>query len=1603
MNIDSSELDERGSYSRIEPAFELVRTNRPSIRNIVSVRALSGGFTEASVLVCDIDEVGEATDGSLLRGQYIVKISEARADPQSQMHLAFTENLNGFAASHVPPLLLSVADTRMRVDVYGIANYGLRSLRAADEIDFVDLHAVTQRISGELLEAQLQRVSQPDYATSIGAMLRSWLPTLFSPGPRWQALQRVADRLGANTAPLLMHQGEYLPNPAYAWAPDHDLCREEAAALSGPSHGDLHLRNVLVTGAERTKDLAYWIIDINWGEPTPLLYDQAYLEMSVFIEELRHSGARSPLLVLASVDDIPLTSNVIRLPRDQGVVEIVEGIRHDTNGVLERMEMRRRDIWELQYPLARVAAGLNWATKPVQDPVDEDLRAAAFLYAAWTTKVLISRYFPKYWTSLVREHEANRLSPPLTAPRASMVDTSTAQKLLAHFLESNGDEDLYLIADEGFGIEQIRNLAYAPWALIVDFDSLSDENGLSSILGSRIGLRRHIAWAGLNTPDIERDVVIWLHANGWSSRSEPRLDDFNVWRRTYLSAIRHIIDRKAMRTANRAASVLVLQSGRNDRMVRRVYEAIDERYEGNVHLVELPAKASDGRHSAADVLDAIAPTLPITVAPAAVVIPGRRGPVGIPVEDQLWLGEDLEILHSGLLAQAASTKPRDDEFWRGRPPSWVDLAARLDVSRTLQSDLQNDLENALAGSRPVKFELAHSPGAGGTTLARRLAWDLSTRYPTVLLRQYSSGTLGRLEELVKITDRTVLMVAEAAHVSEAELEDLLAGLHRNRVHVVTLWINRTNVTRDSGGPGGRLFLLRDPMQPAEAAEFAEVYEHQAETDAGKEQIRRLGRLDFVAPPAQWLSPFFFGLCAYERRFSGLQEFVRRHVSNLSPARRQVAKYLALATRYGQLGLPVHLLRYWLTEQWSDPMSGRTLDEELRDLLGDDLRHITVIDGSTARLMHPQVAERVLEQLLGGSDPDKWLINLSDASVEFVDQLTGALGPNNLQTLRLLENLFVRRTRADENRGGNFSELISSLPKQSAHRVLERLTATCPNEPHFWNHLGRHLAYEIRAEYSKAEDYLLTAVELSHGEDAVHLHTLGQVRRIAIEQQLRSVLDNNERSVTAEELRDKIGGKFQLAMEAFARARVKSPGSEHSYITPVQLVLHVLERLRRASGYDNLPELIGGDSAVADWVSEQFASAETLLEEYRNVKAGPMGISSRHFRDVERDIEALYGNIDFLMEEWRAQLEDNEERASIGRALARAHVRRARRNWARLEEWELREIEVCLDNAMRSTRPTDSDLRTWFQAYRRLPEYNELRALDRFSSVVQHIDSLEAHYYLYVLHFMRWYRGDEFSQDAIRSHIEKASKLARSANSQWSYEWMGVTPEWCPLAHFSELGEWSGSFWNYVAPLKRVSGVIQDIEGPQFGTIRVGEGRLMARFNPRERFRRARDENALVDFFLGFSYEGLRAWEVDFSGQWKPGKHQLVPPYVPPKTLTPRPTATQTESNKVVDVEPNPQVPVPRPVAPAPPTVPVPIPSSAPDLSAYSDPVDLIDEFIRQQGGELDLLTLGSLLSVHLGVQRYEALRNGRKLKRFLEDLGFHPLQNGAHLLIRPRI
>ena len=150
MDASSPAVTAQTVLDRHTAAFDLLRERRPLIQDVVLVRQLGGGFTEASVLVCDIQETS-STDGSPpLHGQYIVKISDTDVGAQAQRHEAFVDGLGPFAQTRVPPLLVAASNASINVDVYGIANNGLRSLRAADEIDYRDLAATTELAAEQL-------------------------------------------------------------------------------------------------------------------------------------------------------------------------------------------------------------------------------------------------------------------------------------------------------------------------------------------------------------------------------------------------------------------------------------------------------------------------------------------------------------------------------------------------------------------------------------------------------------------------------------------------------------------------------------------------------------------------------------------------------------------------------------------------------------------------------------------------------------------------------------------------------------------------------------------------------------------------------------------------------------------------------------------------------------------------------------------------------------------------------------------------------------------------------------------------------------------------------------------------------------------------------------------------------------------------------------------------------------------------------------------------------------------------------------------------------------------------------------------------------------
>jgi hypothetical protein len=155
----------------------------------------------------------------------------------------------------------------------------------------------------------------------------------------------------------------------------------------------------------------------------------------------------------------------------------------------------------------------------------------------------------------------------------------------------------------------------------------------------------------------------------------------------------------------------------------------------------------------------------------------------------------------------------------------------------------------------------------------------------------------------------------------------------------------------------------------------------------------------------------------------------------------------------------------------------------------------------------------------------------------------------------------------------------------------------------------------------------------------------------------------------------------------------------------------------------------------------------------------------------------------------------------------------------------------------------------------------LEALSRLTEWCRSVDSLDAHYYLYILNYMLFRDGIERNGDETLREM-KESKSRATGRRVYCYQWLGKGPAWCPLVHFDELGKWDdvADFYPNSHLLARVKGTIRSIDSQQSGKIRLG-GKIDAFFVPKRDYYAFKDLNTEVEFFLGFAYDGFRAWGV----------------------------------------------------------------------------------------------------------------------------------------------
>ena len=297
----------------------------------------------------------------------------------------------------------------------------------------------------------------------------------------------------------------------------------------------------------------------------------------------------------------------------------------------------------------------------------------------------------------------------------------------------------------------VTALANIPWKAVFDFDPKSDSDGLLSIISAAIQSKRliHKVVRGDPFPAVAETGVSWYFARGLVGRQETLVDgDYKAWVRLYKKEIgRYIQSFAANLLPEPVVVVIVLSDANLKKHIRVILEEMLGAFGESIEIVavvptaELVNAISDG-----DEEDGLAKVFKLDLRSLCngiavhyadqfesgddrCVMPSISGaPVEISRDNALWLSEHLELA-SRDIGQNGDDEPT--QYRRGADITWRNLNLRHDCERDICAQLTRQVEDDLKRRQAIRINLYHVPGAGGTTLSMRIAWDMHNLYPEI--------------------------------------------------------------------------------------------------------------------------------------------------------------------------------------------------------------------------------------------------------------------------------------------------------------------------------------------------------------------------------------------------------------------------------------------------------------------------------------------------------------------------------------------------------------------------------------------------------------------------------------------------------------------------------------------------------------------------------------------------------------------------------------------------------------------------------------------------------------------------------------------------------
>ena len=396
-------------------------------------------------------------------------------------------------------------------------------------------------------------------------------------------------------------------------------------------------------------------------------------------------------------------------------------------------------------------------------------------------------------------------------------------------------------------------------------------------------------------------------------------------------------------------------------------------------------------------------------------------------------------------------------------------------------------------------------------------------------------------------------------------------------------------------------------------------------------------------------------------------------------------------------------------------------------------------------------------------------------------------------------------------------------------------------------------------HQRAHDAHQTALGLSKDDPTLH-HMAGMSYRAELYDLL--AIDS-----WTDEAEDQIERLVEEAAEKFEGARQLDRRKEHGYIAHVQMLERVVNTaaIRKNFRYRTHAFLIEPQNI---WYLRQLDQAESLLVELTIARSGDS--PTRYERAMKSALDQVYGRYSKAIEGWTNLLSRTDIYVPpIRRSIIRAYLARQKGDWSALTQRELDRILDLAEQNLVEDSDSDANLRLWFRAARLTGKVSVDRAAETLGMRKLRKPTIDTLYYLYILKFLQSDEGALSMAEEARELIAECRAVSvKSAYPRTrAFEWLGRQNGLKALVNAGELGAWDSKkrFWTNENLLRRVPGVVSRIQSPASGVIELANG-LTAFFVPSTvmvdgGFVRGLHEGRHVEFYLGFSYDGLRAWSV----------------------------------------------------------------------------------------------------------------------------------------------